>query len=237
MRFILLVLFFLPSFSYAEQGHEYVTEFVSIWLKDHGFEDFEKAGNDLVIESAGIKISGAIYGVQEKKKDESYLVETRLTIDYKGKMLINEFVASFGATPNEAFINSLDNLCQTTLHPVYGKLIDKTDSHVVVKTLSNAGRETTFHYSGYAGMGDPLPDGKPLEIENLILNEIANIKLSPGVHSAKLVVTKINNEEANLSLTLDGYELQSLSDKFKKYKWPVTQKFYLGKFFLVVSQV
>ncbi|QTL35003.1 DUF6348 family protein [Pseudoalteromonas viridis] len=237
MKYIVLVLALLSSFAFAEreQGHEYVAAFVSTWLQEHGYESFKREGNNILIESADIKISGAIYDVQEK--DKNYLVETRLTIEHKGKPLITEFVSSFGPNPNEAFVNSLNNLCQTTLHPVYSRLIDNTDSHIVIKKLTKNGKKTTFHYSGFAAMGDALANEKVKEIENLILNEVASSKLPPGVHSVKLVVAKVGKESAQLMLALNGQEFPMVSSRFSEFKWPSTESYYFGKLFLVVSQV
>lgn len=233
---VLLTTVFTQSSSAEEQGQAYVSEYVSLWLKDHKYTNFRVVDNKLIIDQAKLEISGAIYDVQEKQKDKSYVVETRLTVKYDNKPLFEEFVAGWGNSPKDAFFKTLNNLCQTTLHPIYSKLLNPDDTHVVKEKIHNGNGVTTFHYSGLGIAGDTIEQKSSENIERLVINELAQIKLTQGIHSAKLVISKVAKKPAEVVFTLDGNVVNS-SERFRKFTWPDTKNFYFGKFFVVLSQV
>ena len=234
---ISIILFSLSIVAYAEeQGHEYIPQFVSLWLKSHDFNDFKIEENKLIIESAGLEISGAIHDMQEKKAGELYLVETRLSIKHNDKLLIEEYVGSLSGNPQEAFVSSIDNLCQTILLPIYAKLLDPTNTRVEINKIKAGERETTFYYSGFGVAGDDIDAEQSRQIEALVLNEIAAMQLDEGLHSAKLVVSKVAEGVPDITLTINGVALEELSPGLKEHAWPSTENYYMGKLFMVLTQ-
>ena len=217
-----------------EQGHEYIPAFVGLWLKSHDFQDFEISDNTLTIPSKDLSVSGAIHEIN-KKENDSIVVETRLTVHFKGKQIVEEYVASFGDSPKEAFVNSIDNLCQTVFHPIFAKFIGSDDGQIVGQKITVGDAQTTFYYSGYGVTGDQGGAVASREIEELVMQELAAKKIGSGIHTAKLIVAQPPDESPRVTFTLNGKKIEELSEKFTNFKWPSTEDYHVGKLFIVLS--
>jgi hypothetical protein len=131
VKYLILIVAGLASTGLAAgQGAEYVNSYFELWLKDHKYDGFEKRSDGVYFRDNGIVLDGEIYGVNELDKDQRYSVETRLSVKFPGGRQLDEFVAGIGAKPEEAFLDSLNNFCLATLHPIYAEIADKDDPHV-----------------------------------------------------------------------------------------------------------
>ena len=235
MKYILFLLGFIPLVVNAGQGAEYVNAYIGEWLKSHEYTKYKETDKGVVIEGAVITIDGEIYGVNELKKGELYSVETRLSVKFNSGRKLDDFGVGVGKTPEEGFLDSLNNFCLTTMHPIYSELLDHDDPHVRKESWKIGGVKRNIFLADWGMRGEPLSETVTKQVEQLILEQLKNLDLSKDIHWVKLVVSNISGEIGTLVLTVDGLQYENINTAIKSYSWPKSQNFYMAKVFLVVG--
>ena len=238
MIYLMLIVACLASTGiFAGQGAEYVNSYFELWLKDHKYDGFEKRTDNVYFRDNGIVLDGEIYGVNELDKDQRYSVETRLSVKFPGGRQLDEFVAGIGAKPDEAFLDSLNNFCLTTLHPIYAEIADKDDPHVQKEKWKIGKFNRNIFFSDWGFWGEKLSQKTQSEIKLIISNELRSADLSKEIHWAKLVVSNIKGKTETLVFTIDGIAQDKINGKLSSYNWPQTNEFYMAKFIFVIGKV
>lgn len=166
-----------------------------------------------------------------------YSVETRLSASLADGRRIDDFVAGAGSTPEEAFLDSLNNFCLTTLHPIYAEIVDHNDPHVYKEKWTVGGGYRNVFLLEWGVRGEVIEASVKSDVQNIIANEMLHINVSNGMHWAKLVVANISGKMSTLVFTLDGKQVEEINRKLSAYKWPKSDQFYMAKLFFVIGKV
>ncbi|MGM9485861.1 DUF6348 family protein [Ideonella sp. YS5] len=236
----LLICFLLlvgVSSATAGQGAEYVNSYFELWLKDHRFSDFEKRRNGIFFPSKGVLLDGEINEAKELKPGQLYSVESRISVTFKNGRRLDDFVAGAGTKADEAFYESLQNFCLTTLHPIYAELFDHSDPHVRKQWWSVRGVQRRVFLSEWGHRGSPIPEPFQKEVEAAFARELAISQVSKEIHWVKLVVLIDQGRMKQLVVTVDGERSESLIKKLASLAWPMPKDFSMAKLFFVVGEV
>lgn len=226
----------LVTIAHAGQGAEYVNAYFEMWLKDHKFTAFEKRDDGIYFPNKGVLLDGEIHEAKELREGELYSVETRISLKFSDGMRLDDFVAGGGAKPEAAFLDSLNNFCLTTLHPVYAALFDHSDPHVRRERWTIDGVQRPVFLSEWGQRGEKVADATQKQVESLIKEEAGKLTLSKGLHWVKLVVLTIKGKLETVVVTVDGETNEGLTDKLLQYKWPAAKEFSMAKLFFVVGE-
>ena len=237
MRMIVaLFLLTLAALAHAGQGAEYVNSYFELWLKDHKFTAFEKRSEGIYFPKNGVLLDGEIHEAKALREGVLYSVETRISLKFSDGRRLDDFVAGGGAKPDAAFLDSINNFCLTTLHPVYAALFDHSDPHVRKAQWTIDGVQRPIFLSDWGQRGEKVADATQKQVESLIKDEISKIDLSRGLHWAKLVVLTMNGKLETVVVTIDGEQNEGLTERLLQYKWPVAKEFSMAKLFFVVGE-
>lgn len=236
MRFLAILLLICSPFAYAGQGGEYVRAYLEEWLKAHDYKDYSISESGIKFNSVDLTLNGEIYGINELAEGEIYSVETQLTATLENGRNLEDFVAGSGATPKEAFLDSLNNFCLTTLHPIYAGLVDKNDDHVRKEKWNLSSKSRNVYLSDWGQRGEPIEKQDQDNIEKLISTQLSKLNISDDVHWVKLVVSSVNGKMGTVVLTIDGVQYDEIDKALKAYHWPISKKFYLVKLFFVIGK-
>ncbi len=219
----------------AGQGAEYVNGYFDIWLKNHHFTGYEKRGNGIYFPSNGVLLDGEINEAKELRAGQFYSVESRISVTFKNGRRLDDFVGGIGPKANDAFYDSLQNFCLTTLHPIYAELFDHADPHVRKQSWSVGGTPRRIFLSDWGSRGVPFPEAFRTEVETAIAQELASAKVSKDIHWVKLVVYVEPNQVKELVVTVDGERQEALIKKLASFAWPKPTTFSMSKLFFVVG--
>lgn len=238
MRYILTCFLLMAAFSVkAGQGAEYVNSYFELWLKDHHFANFEKRKDGIFFSSRGVLLDGEINEAKELAAGKLYSVESRMSITFKNGRKLDEFVAGAGKKPDEAFYDSLQNFCLTTLHPIYAELFDHSDPHVRKASWVVNGVPRRIFLSEWGHRGTKIPEEFQKEVEAVFAREIASAQLTKEIHWVKLVVLISEGQVTQLVVTVDGERNEGLSKRLAQLSWPVPKDFSMSKLFFVIGEV
>ena len=101
----------------------------------------------------GALLEGEIYGVNELQAGKLYSVESRISVKFKNGRRLDDFVAGAGGKVEEAFLESLQNFCLTTLYPIYAELFDHNDPHLRKEIWTVNGVQRRIFLSGWGQRG------------------------------------------------------------------------------------
>lgn len=236
MRSLFILILLLPSLAYSGQGGEYVRTYLSEWLKTHQFEGYTKGQKGILLKEQGVILNGEIYEVKEITKGKLYSVETQFSLAFPDGRRLEDFVAGAGKNPDEAFLDSLQNFCLTTFHPIYAGLIENEDPHVRKETWKISKNDRNVYISDWGTRGEKI-DSKHLEaMEKLLAKEVSKLKLTNDIHWAKVVVGNVKGESKVIVFTIDGMLYEDITEAIKSYSWPASEEFYMVKLFFVIGK-
>jgi hypothetical protein len=236
IRFIALFLLLLISTVHAGQGAEYVNGYFELWLKAHNFKDFEKRTDGIFFSKNGVILDGEIHEVKELQPGKFYSVESRISVRLKNGRRIDDFVAGAGSNAQEAFYDSLQNFCLTTLHPIYAELFDHKDPHVRKVAWNVNGIQRRIFLSEWGMRGKKIDEVTQRKVEQILADELKAIDVSPEIHWVKLVVAGKGNKLNTLVVTIDGVQHEKITQRLAAYRWPESNDFFMGKLFFVVGR-
>lgn len=229
------LLLFIASASHAGQGAEYVNSYFEIWLKDHKFADFEKRKDGIYFLRTGVLLDGEIHEAKELTPGKFYSVESRISMTFKNGRRLDDFVAGAGTKVDEAFYDSLNNFCLTTLHPLYAELFNHDDPHVRKTTWTVSGKPRRVFLSEWGQRGTKLVESVQAQVEKLLSEEFQASSLSPELHWVKLVVYLQEGQLKTLVVTVDGVTHEKATQRLSAYKWPVVGGISIAKLFFVIG--
>jgi len=221
----------------AGQGAEYVNSYFELWLKDHHFGDFQKRKDGIFFPSKGVLLDGEINEAKELTLGKFYSVESRISVTFKNGRRLDDFVGGAGTNANEAFYDSLQNFCLTTLHPIYAELFDHSDPHVRKQSWPIRNVQRRVFLSEWGHRGSPIPVTFQKEVEAVFLRELASSQVSKEIHWVKLVVFIDQGQVKELVVTIDGERSEGLVKKLASLTWPVPKDFSIAKLFFVIGEV
>lgn len=219
----------------AGQGAEYVNGYFEIWLANHHFTQFEKQPDGIHFPQQGIVLDGEINEAKELKPGKFYSVESRISLHFKNGRRLDDFVGGVGSTANDAFYDSLQNACLTTLEPIYAELFDHNDPNARKTNWDIGGVKRRVFMAEWGVRGAHIDDAIKKKAEQQIANALKTRMLSPDIHWIKLVVAGMNGKVDTLALTLDGDDDPTLMRSQQQTGWPAAQDFYMAKLFIVVG--
>jgi Family of unknown function (DUF6348) len=220
----------------AGQGADYVNAYFGLWLKAHHFAEFEKRGDGIYFPSKGVLLDGEIHEAKELRPGALYSVESRVSIAFKNGRRLDDFVAGAGPKMDEAFYDSLQNFCLTTLHPIYAELFDHSDPHVRKAIWSVGGEQRRIFLSDWGHRGAPVGESFQKEVERVIAQELAGLKMTREIHWVKLVVFVNEDQLKDLVVTIDGTRSEGLISRLAKLAWSAPKDNYsMSKLFFVIG--
>lgn len=166
----------------AGQGAQYVNAYLEHWLKAHDFTAFETRADGVHFSANGGRLDGEINEAKELSRGEFYTVESRFSVTLGDGRHIDDFVAGAGATAQDALTDSLQNLCLTTLHPIYAELFDHDDPHVRKETWLLNGTQRRVFLPEWGERGEGLDDSTQKAVERLLAEELKNEPLTDEFH-------------------------------------------------------
>lgn len=235
-KLLTVFLLLLSSAVCAGQGAEYVNGYFELWLKDHNFKDFEKRKDGIFFPKIGALLDGEIQEAKELKPG-FFSVESRISIRFANGRRIDDFVAGAGSKADEAFYDSMNNFCLTTLHPIYAELFDHNDSHVRKEMWNVNGVQRRVFLSEWGQRGQRIAGPTQRKAELLIAEEMRSLNLSEDIHWIKLIVSGFSGKLNTLVVTVDGVPNDRLTRILASYAWPTPDEFYMGKLFFVVGRI
>ena len=236
MRFLIAALLLLPTLVYAGQGGEYVRAYLGEWLKEHGYTDYTLNEKGIHLKSVNLTLNGEIYGINELKKGELYSAETQLSALFSGGRKLDDFAAGVGKTPEEAFLDSLNNFCLTTLHPIYAELIDKKDTHVRKESWMLSHKMRNIFLTDWGQRGEIVEKQHLDKVKKIINEQLTRLNLTNDIHWVKLVVSNVDGKLETVVLTVDGLQYDELNKQIASYSWPSSKQFYMVKLFFVIGK-
>lgn len=238
MRYLIVTcLLALSVPTYAGQGAEYVNSYFELWLKAHNFTDFENRQDGIFFPKQGVLLDGEINEAKELKPGTFYSVESRISLKFQDGRRLDDFVAGAGGKVDQAFYDSLQNFCLTTLHPVYAELFDHKDPHVRKEAWVVNGAKRRIFLSEWGKRGLPINEKAQKKAELLLAEELRSLDLSKDIHWIKLVVSGYQGKLNALVVTVDGVTNERLTRRLAETGWPTPDDFYMAKLFLVVGRV
>lgn len=237
MRLLIVFFCLLPTIVYGDQGAKYVNGYFDQWLKAHNFSGYTVKDDGIHFLSKEIVLDGEIYSVNELKPGVFYTVETRLSVVLPNKRRLDDFVAGAGATPNEALLDSLNNFCLTTLHPIYAEFFEHDDTHVRKLQWGVGGKKRTIFVSDWGQRGEPVGSKILENAETHIAEAVSHINMDNDVHWAKFVLSNISGKIETLVFTIDGVQNDKANGLIKSFSWPKSKEFYMLKLFFVIGEV
>jgi hypothetical protein len=231
------LLLFLASAVHAGQGAEYVNSYFEIWLKAHNFNDFEKRKDGIYFPRTGVLLGGEIHEAKELTPGKFYSVESRISITFKNGRRLEDYVAGAGTKMDEAFYDSLQNFCLTTLHPIYAELFNREDPHVRKATWKISGAPRRVFLSEWGQRGTKLSESVQVQVEKLLAEELQRSSMSAELHWVKLVVFINEGKLQTLTVTVDGVTQENATRRLAAYNWPTANGFSMAKLFFVIGRV
>lgn len=219
----------------AGQAADQVNTYFELWLKDHNFAGFEKRKDGIYFPASGVLLDGDVYEAKELNGGKLYSVESRVSITFKSGRRLDDFVAGGGAKVEEAFYDSLQNFCLTTLHPIYAELFDHSDPHVRKAVWKVGGEQRRVFLSEWGQRGTTLAPDFQKQVERELAQEFAALRINPEIHWIKLVVLLTDGQVKQLVVTIDGMQDERLSHKLAALKWPMPKDFTMSKLFFVIG--
>lgn len=223
--------------SAAGQGADYVNGYFDLWLKAHKYSEYQKRKDGVFFPRKGVLLDGEINEVKELKPGAFYSVESRISITFKNGRRLDDFVAGAGPKPDEAFYDSLQNFCLTTLHPIYAELFDHSDPHVRKAVWRVGGDMRRVFLSEWGHRGTPISEPFQKQVEDFIASELNSLKVTREIHWVKLVVLVTEGKLKELILTLDGERNERLIARLATLPWPVPKDYSMSKLFFVIGEV
>jgi len=230
------VLLLLPCFAFAGQNSEHVAAYVQLWLKEHQVESAVDENDVLSITRSDLKIAGEVLMVDEKKENAFFVVETQLRVLLPDNRLIVENVIGVGESAEDAFMDSLLNLCTTTFHPVYAEFIDPKDSHVGLREVEFSGGKRTVYFADWGLRGDNIADAELDKLWDEVLAVLQTVQFDEKTHWGKLTALSMDGKLSSLELDLDNESDEETGEKLMGIYWPPSDNFYMLKRFFIVSQ-
>ncbi|MBI3260179.1 MAG: hypothetical protein HYZ54_12015, partial [Ignavibacteriae bacterium] len=203
-KLITALLFIASSLANAGQGAEQVNSYFASWLKNHHFEQFDKRSEGIFFTKNGALLDGDIYEVKDLKGGTFYSVESRISLTFKNGRRLDDFVAGAGNKAEDAFYDSLQNFCLTTLHPIYAELFDHNDPHVRKTVWNVNGAKRRVFLSEWGLRGKKIDEKEQKRIEQLLEKEFKTLKVSDEIHWIKLVAGGNEGQVKTLAFTVDG---------------------------------
>ncbi len=200
-KLLCIILALLSSAVCAGQGAEYVNSYFELWLKDHKFNDFEKRKDGIFFPKIGVLLDGEIHEAKELKPGKFYSVESRISIRFPNGRRIDDFVAGAGNKAEDAFYDSLNNFCLTTLHPIYAELFDHKDPHVRRDIWNVNGVQRRVFLSEWGMRGQKIGEPTQKKVELLLADELRSLNVSGDLHWVKLVVSGFRGKLDTLVVT------------------------------------
>jgi hypothetical protein len=226
----------LSSLSHAGQAAEQVNAYFDLWLKEHQFRGYEKRADGLWFTANGMRLDGDIYQIKELTKDKFYSLESRISLTFPDGRKLEDFVVGAGANPQDAFVDSLQNFCLTTLHPIYAELFDHADPHVRKDTWTIAGAPRRVFLSAWGQRGDPFDEATQAAVERRLAQALAGDMLSDEIHWLKVVVLMTKDKLETVVVTIDGQDIPALDRSLAAYDWPHPERFTMAKLFIVIGK-
>jgi len=227
----------LVSSTHAGQGAEYVNSYFELWLKAHAFKDFERRKEGIYFPGMAVLLDGDVYEAKELNCGKFYSVESRISITFKNGRRLDDYVAGAGTKVDEALIDSLQNFCLTTLHPIYAELFDHDDPHVRKETWKIDGAPRRVFLSEWGQRGTKLAESVQQQVEHLMADELRSTNMSSDLHWVKLVVLIADGNLKTLVVTVDGVANDKLIQRLAAYNWPSPPEFSMAKLFFVVGGI
>ncbi|OZG72191.1 hypothetical protein BTA51_17750 [Hahella sp. CCB-MM4] len=235
MRYIVILLLIFPALVNAGQGGEYVRAYIGEWFKAHGYNNYSITENGVYLDFLDITLNGEIYSVNELRKGEFYSAETQLSIIFSNGRKLDDFAAGAGESPEGAFLDSLNNFCITTLHPVYAEVVEKDDPHVR-KEVWKIPTDRNIFLADWGLRGETVEKQHLDNIERLVSEMLSNLNLTDETHWVKVVVTNVSGKIDTAVLTVDGSYVEKISNEIAAYSWPASKEFYMVKLFFVIGK-
>lgn len=237
IRLLATLIVLLSSVAHAGQGREYVNSYFELWLKAHNFTKFEKKPNGLFFPAQGVLLDGEIHEAKQFPSGKLYSVESRVSITFKDGRRLDDFVAGIGSTAEEAFKDSLQNFCLTTLHPIYAELFDHADSHVRKDAWEINGTRRRIFLSEWGQRGVSINEATQKQVEQLIAAELRNSSPTKELQWAKLVVLIVKGKVEQMVFTVNGMQDERITRRLSAFKWPASGEFTMAKLFFVIGGV
>lgn len=226
----------LPAaFAHAGQAAAQVNAYFDIWLQQHEFHAYEKRADGLWFPSAGMRLDGDVYQVKEITPGKVYTVESRVTLTLRDGRRLEDFVGGMGTDPQRAFEDSLQNLCLTTLEPLYAALFDRDDANVRKSEWTIAGTARPVFLASWGQRGELVDATTQAAVERLIAQGLARAPLSGDIHWLKLVVLVGKDKLDNVSIAIDGEESPALLADLQHFDWPHPKTVSMAKLFVVIG--
>mgnify|MGYP000851923591 CR=1 FL=1 len=220
---------------HAGEGAETVNAYFEKWLKARAFTAFERHNDGIVFTTNGTRLDGDINDSRELTPGKSYVVESRVSLTLPDGRRIDDFVAGAGSDMNAAIADSLQNLCLTTLDPIYAELFDHDDPNVRKETWSVRGSQRRIFLSDWGQRGEHVDDGTRSDIERMLAESLKDAALPDAFHWVKVVAARVAGGEDTMVVTIDGVPDDALSQRVAGYPWPTPDQFYVDKLFLVIG--
>jgi hypothetical protein len=237
MKIVVAILIaLLASLAHAGQAAEQVNAYFDLWFKQHQFHAYEKRDDGLRFSANGARLDGEINEVNRLKDGKAYTVESRVSLTFADGRRLDDFVAGFGKDPDDAFVDSLQNFCLTTLHPIYAELFDHADPHVRKDTWTLAGKPRRVFLSPWGQRGEPVNAAAQAAVERLLARDLADAGLSDAIHWLKVVVLVSKDKVETIVVTVDGITEPTITRHLLAFDWPRPKTFTMSKLFLVVGQ-
>ncbi len=220
--------------SCARQPSETETFFVN-WLKAHGETNIVVDGGGVGKAGNPTRLKASQYG-SEKHQDGRYVVETEFRIRLPSKEEIIEFVAGMGDSEEKAADDSLLNFTLSTFHVVYKSFLNAADPHQTIEKITiNGAAHELF-------MGDIYTRGpessEKLDLEPMraqIKAAVVALPLDKRTHWIKIVYYQQGGRARTVAVTLDNQDHEALTTSIKALKWPISDKYYVMKQFIVIK--
>lgn len=230
------ILFTTALCASAGQGAEYVHTYFDLWLKDHKFTDYAKRGDGIFFPAKGVLLDGDVHEAK-RLQPGVFSVESRISVTFKDGRRLEDFVAGVGDQADKAFLDSLQNFCLTTLHPIYAELFNHADPHVRKAQWLVGGEKRRVFLSSWGQRGTPVDEAFQRQVETTIAQVLAGTQLSREIHWVKLVVLVHDKQLKQLVVTIDGMRSEALESRLAKLPWPAPKEFSMAKLFFVVGEL
>lgn len=225
----------LSSLSHAGQAAEQVNAYFELWLKEHQFLGYEKRADGLWFNANGMRLDGDIHEIKELSKDTLYSVESRISLTFPDGRKLEDFVLGAGANPKDAFADSLQNLCLTTLHPIYAELFDHADPHVRKDTWTIAGAPRRVFLSEWGQRGTAFDEATQAAVERRLAQSLASAPVTDEIHWLKVIVL-VTKDKRKTSIAIDGHGMPALDRSLADFDWPQPGPVTMAKLFIVIGK-
>lgn len=203
------------------------------WLTAHGERNMEITNNVITVQPSGVKLQGSILEGTSEPDFNTVELELRATLP-DGRQII-EYPGGSGTTREAARDDAVDNLCESTIHPIFAAFINHNDPHVNKQEWKIDGKNRTVYLGSVSVYAPHKPDEKLKDIlTEIFKRRISGMRMNKEAHWAKLVLWE-KDGKVDAEMTFDNVIDGDGADAIKE-EWPKQNGAFRLKQFLLGAE-